>query len=518
MWLKNNHGKDIQVEDASFAGGGEATIHRIKGRPKDIAKVYRPDCRGDNREEKINFMMSNPISETSYVAWPKEVLYENGNFIGYIMPEARDSITLEKLVSQDQMAHWDIKAGVARNLAAALQAIHEGGYVIGDFNPANVMVNPKTALVTIIDVDSWQITLESGRILSSPMVRWEYVPAELQGVQHRYYTQQSDLFALAVLLFQTLEHGVHPFHPIATFGGSIGGIKTEKNIEEGACPYFKETQRAWLAKSFRAPSLEYLPSNVSSLFKRAIVDGHKNPHARPAPKEWYIALSYLTSCLKTCSAKGEHVYYADANSCPWCEVIKKEREAVNATPKKPTVGAINAPLWAATAQPIVQPTTQTAAQRISSPFARFLRKPYFGGKVQNCNKFWPAPLFWLATMAGAVAISILLYYVVSLPLQAVLLQGVSPNDALFRGLVGIVPYLSFLGGLAGTACYNSILFREFQNKQAAVHYTLSFLSCLAGGIAATIAYGLLILVVMVSLGILLAIVLIGVLVGLAGGG
>ena len=49
----------------------------------------------------------------------------------------------------------------ARNLAAALRALHESDYVIGDLNESNVMVTP-SALVTVIDADSFQVLRRVG--------------------------------------------------------------------------------------------------------------------------------------------------------------------------------------------------------------------------------------------------------------------------------------------------------------------------------------------------------------------
>jgi DNA-binding helix-hairpin-helix protein with protein kinase domain len=44
----------------------------------------------------------------------------------------------------------------ARNLAAALHAIHSRGYVVGDLNDANILVS-QTALATLVDTDSFQV-------------------------------------------------------------------------------------------------------------------------------------------------------------------------------------------------------------------------------------------------------------------------------------------------------------------------------------------------------------------------
>ena len=57
----------------------------------------------------------------------------------------------------------------ARNLAAAISALHSSGYVAGDLNESNILVTP-TALVTLIDTDSFQVP----RIARES---WSYTPA-----------------------------------------------------------------------------------------------------------------------------------------------------------------------------------------------------------------------------------------------------------------------------------------------------------------------------------------------------
>ena len=103
----------------------------------------------------------------------------------------------------------------ARNLAAALSALHSSGYVAGDLNESNVLVTP-TALVTLIDTDSFQVREDrewkSGASLC-PVGKPEYTPPELQGkpLSEVMRLPDHDAFGLAVLIFQLLMEGSHPF-------------------------------------------------------------------------------------------------------------------------------------------------------------------------------------------------------------------------------------------------------------------------------------------------------------------
>ena len=46
----------------------------------------------------------------------------------------------------------------AANLARAFSAVHDHGHVIGDVNQSNIRVASETAMVSLIDCDSFQIS------------------------------------------------------------------------------------------------------------------------------------------------------------------------------------------------------------------------------------------------------------------------------------------------------------------------------------------------------------------------
>src|SRR5439155_19445245 len=94
----------------------------------------------------------------------------------------------------------------ARNLAVAMRALHQRGYVIGDLNESNILVSD-TALVTLIDTDSFQVRdPQSGSVYRCPVGKPEYTPPELQGRSFADCNRQveHDLFGLAVLIYQLL--------------------------------------------------------------------------------------------------------------------------------------------------------------------------------------------------------------------------------------------------------------------------------------------------------------------------
>ena len=59
-----------------------------------------------------------------------------------------------------------------------MRALHERGYVVGDVNESNILVN-RGALVTLIDTDSFQVR-SAEQVYRCRVGKPEYTPPELQ--------------------------------------------------------------------------------------------------------------------------------------------------------------------------------------------------------------------------------------------------------------------------------------------------------------------------------------------------
>ena len=97
-------------------------------------------------------------------AWPTDVLCTRpgGPVVGFLMPRIADAEPIHKVYGPTHrketfpQADWRFLVRAAKNLAAAFYVIHQYGYVIGDVNEGNILVNDK-ACVRLIDCDSFQV-------------------------------------------------------------------------------------------------------------------------------------------------------------------------------------------------------------------------------------------------------------------------------------------------------------------------------------------------------------------------
>lgn len=68
-----------------LAEGGEAYVFEIVEDSNLVAKVYKVGRRTSECESKLSVMLSNRPIMSEQFAWPLELIYENGQFIGYVM-------------------------------------------------------------------------------------------------------------------------------------------------------------------------------------------------------------------------------------------------------------------------------------------------------------------------------------------------------------------------------------------------------------------------------------------------
>lgn len=342
----NTSSNKLVVLGAKLDSGAEGDVFMVSGDDSLVAKIYKPEARTAEQEEKLRVMLAAPPHDGTRgfssphisIAWPTDILYEHGALAGFLMPRIGQSHKIFEVYNPQSRKSvypgfdWRYLHRTARNLVTAVNALHTAGYVIGDVNQKNVFV-AGSALISLIDTDSFQVRAPDGRVYRCMVGVPDYTPPELLGVNLKDVDREpaNDCFGLAVMIFHLLMEGYHPF------GGaqrdtsiSIYGPIYLHCIRQGIFPYNE-------SKDFKpppgAPAFKSLPPVLQELFLRCFVQGHWSPNLRPTARQWMDALTAAEDSLKHCTLQSSHWYSPHYGSCHWCE---REKQATAARVKSPS--------------------------------------------------------------------------------------------------------------------------------------------------------------------------------------
>jgi WD40 repeat protein len=326
-------GAVLALAERPLASGGEATVFELPERPGLVAKLYhRPT---EYHSAKLTAMLAAPPADPTggghvSIAWPQGRLLaadDSGRLVGFVMHRVREALPLFEFYNPRSrrrlcpLFHHGYLLRTARNLAAAVHALHQRGYVVGDLNETNVLVNNQ-ALVTLVDTDSFQVPAGSGSVYRCPVGKPEYTAPELQHLRFAEFDRapEHDGFALAVLVFQLLLQGVHPF--AGRFTGQGEPLAVAERIARGLWPYARGRPVPY-APNPHAPPFATLPPALQDLFRRCFEDGHVRAARRPTAAEWRDALSAAEEALQTCAGNAQHLFPHGLAECPWCDLARR---------------------------------------------------------------------------------------------------------------------------------------------------------------------------------------------------
>ena len=323
--LFDNNGAQVPLGN-ELGRGGEACVYELPNQPRSVAKVYHKPPDQDKAQKLLEMVSLQNERLLKLAAWPVVVLRKKrgGEVVGFGMPNISGFKDVHLLYSPKSRikdfpakANWAFLVHAASNIARAFSVIHEQGHVIGDVNERNLKVSPDTAVVNLIDCDSFQIRSGAHYFLCEVGVP-TYTPAELQQKVFKTVvrTANHDNFGLAVLVFHLLFMGRHPF--AGRFLGK-GEMPIDKAISEHRFAYAPDHQRTQMQPPPNVLSLSQISPAVANLFLRAFSPSGVN-NGRPTATEWVNALSALATDLKKCSTNSAHYFFKALSQCPWCSI------------------------------------------------------------------------------------------------------------------------------------------------------------------------------------------------------
>lgn len=285
-----------------LAKGGEGTVFRLKDRPDVLIKKYHSEKlqkHGNAYVEKMSAMQEMNISIKKLpVAWPLlSVFDQHQSWIGYAMYSVKGKPMrwLAHAVAYQEHFPGLNRQRIVQYLLSFLETVgklQQRKILIGDYNLNNFICDPDSKHVSFIDCDSYQIDF-NGHIYPCPVGSPDLTPVEHHGKDFNEIvrTIESELFSIAIILFQCLMLGRHPYD-------SVGGEDPVQNLKSGNFAYGTSAD-ARIPKGPWYNIWSHMSYRLKSLFVKTFKEGALDPSQRPSIYEWRNELQiYLKEIRK----------------------------------------------------------------------------------------------------------------------------------------------------------------------------------------------------------------------------
>lgn len=342
--LVDGQGQVIQLGKL-IKSGGAGSVYHIASAKGQVAKLYHDKIDKTLYRRKTSAMLAlkpslPPITDTAtpviQLAWPISQLFnQKKQFVGFVMPEldVSASIELEYILQERQAKANNLPVGLgakiqlATNLAILVEAIHQQNHFIIDMKPVNLRFYRESLYVSMLDCDGFSIQGKQERFAAGQFTV-DYLAPEFQNAKSVPQSQESqqDRFALAVILFQLLNFGIHPFS-----GRPLHNQVPNDLPSRIAGKYYAYGVKAHQGISpVPTSGHTFLPDDIRQLFDKAF---NGAPDQRPSAAQWVQCLRpYALRSQKkmvVCSKNKEHQYFAGLK-CAACERVKQLKVASEA--------------------------------------------------------------------------------------------------------------------------------------------------------------------------------------------
>jgi DNA-binding helix-hairpin-helix protein with protein kinase domain len=321
--LRTAAGQTI-VPGKELGDGGEGAVFEVEGHSNLAVKIYH-EAKRASRADKVASMTSAGWHTTAKnVAFPIDPLFDQNNkFVGFTMRRVVGHQLIHNLYSPTSRKtsfpntnNFRFLLRTASNVARSLANVHNTGCVVGDINQRGILV-ANDATTTWIDCDSFQVNA-GGRMFPCTVGVPEFTSPELQGkpLDKIARTVDHDAFGLAVIIFNLLFMGRHPFSGRFL---SRGEMPLEKAIEEFRFAYSARKNATRMEPPPGVPLLTDIPPDMRDAFEAAFGPAGVKT-GRPKAADWVRLIESAEKEMISCKANVAHHYFQSAPSCPWCRM------------------------------------------------------------------------------------------------------------------------------------------------------------------------------------------------------
>lgn len=347
--IRDSRGRRLKL-GRLLKSGGAGSVFLLEDSSDEVAKLYHPGVDLAVYQRKLEAMLGlcpdlpdriEGGRRHVQIAWPRATALDRaGRFMGFVMPRLplEETSDLEHVLLERQARAASLPTGLgpkvalAANLATTLAALHGRGHYVVDLKPLNLRFHRESLHIAMLDCDGFSI-LGEGERFPAGQVTPDYLAPEFQrGGVAAGGEEAQDRFALAVIVFQLLNHGIHPYsgRPAATtLPSDLPGRIRETLYAYGLMPNRR-------IKASPASGHDCMPERLRRLFDRAFA---RDPRQRPPASEWGgVLVEYArreSGLLVACARSREHQHFRD-ESCASCRregLVEAARKRAERAPK-----------------------------------------------------------------------------------------------------------------------------------------------------------------------------------------
>jgi serine/threonine protein kinase len=295
--------------EKKLGSGATAGVYKcsIDSEPSVVhaLKLYNPDRAVDVK--KIMAMLEkspqegykpSELEDSNLFCWPTALVKDRAGLPrGIVMPLIEkgryvpldyyyDSALSKKLRSPDETA-LTFRLEIALNLAEVVEQLHSHGHFFIDFKPQNIWVSQSNHKIVFLDCDGFSIGGVNGERYPADLISTDYISPEAftGALKPRDLGLEQDLYALAVIIFQLMNYGAHPFQGVIT-KPNIEAATNDEKAYKGLYPHGVDENDSIVARPGSTHRLVH--KRLRKLFDEAFTSV-----SRPSAKLWAKTIQEL---------------------------------------------------------------------------------------------------------------------------------------------------------------------------------------------------------------------------------
>ena len=178
--------------------GGEGSIYKTY--ENKMVKIFHPEHITYVYYKKLQLMNAMDVFNP-YINWPKDIVYAQGNFIGYVLDEIKDSVSLELLRFDNFQGYSELnRYEMSHHLLKNIYYLHQKNIVIGDLKLDNILIKNFNKAY-LIDTGSYQVGDYPCTVYHPEYTKKQYSEEELRKFLRR---PEDEYYAINKIIFEIL--------------------------------------------------------------------------------------------------------------------------------------------------------------------------------------------------------------------------------------------------------------------------------------------------------------------------